>query len=79
MGWMVWTRRNKLRTRESALQAQKIPEAARLFLAEFQQKFTRLGDRPTRARVKWKPPDDASFKTNFDGQYLLRQMKPTLG
>ena len=47
MAWMVWTRRNKLRTGESALQAQKIPEAVRLFLAEFQQKFTRVGDRPT--------------------------------
>lgn len=38
-----------------------------------------MGDRPTRARVKWKPPDDDSFKTNLDGAVFAKTNEASIG
>ena len=65
--WLIWLRRNKLRTNEATQPCSKIAQSASSLLAEFQQgKHGRITKKQV-GLVRWQPPAENSIKANFDG------------
>ena len=68
IAWHLWTRRNKLRLNEDAIPLNRIVLEAKRFLSLHQQLGSKSPRQQARPKaVKWTPPDQHSFKTNFDG------------
>ena len=66
VAWFIWNHRNRLRVNEKGLPSEKIFEAAKAYLSDYQAKFPRKRKQPVE-RVKWQPPGEGLYKTNYDG------------
>ena len=42
-------------------------EAARVYLSDFQSKFQKTKVQQPKGSIKWRPPRDGMYKTNYDG------------
>ena len=56
-----------LRLNEKGLATDRIFEAARTYLSNFQVKFLKTTAKPSMGNIKWRPSVSATYKTNYDG------------
>ena len=67
IAWFIWGRRNKVRCNEPSVPLGKFLENAAALLRDFQSQF-RAGMKVSMLwNFKWKPPEGAVVKANFDG------------
>lgn len=79
IAWFIWCRRNKVRCNEPSTPLGKILESAASLLREFQS-HTRSGVKASTQRdIKWKPPEGAVVKTNFDGAMFVESDQAGIG
>ena len=77
--WLIWMRRNKLRSNEATQPCSKIGQLALSLLAEFQQgKQGRVAEKQV-GLVRWQPPAENSIKANFDGAVFGEEQAAGIG
>ena len=54
---------------------EKIFEAARGYLSDFQSKLQITKVQQPKGSIKWRPPGDGMYKTNYDGAVIIRDVK----
>ena len=80
IAWHFWTRRNKLRLNEDAIPLNRIVLEAKNFLSLHQQPGSNSPRQQACPKaVKWTPPDQHSFKKNFDGALFSNMGEAGLG
>ena len=67
VAWIIWNQRNKLRLNERCLPSEIFLEVARAYLSDFQSKFQKTKVQQPKGSMKWRPPRDGMYKTNYDG------------
>lgn len=67
VAWFIWNHRNRLRLNEKGLAIDKIFQAAKLYLSDFQLKLPKTTPKPSKGSMKWRPPLGELYKTNYDG------------
>ena len=60
---------------ERGLLTEKIFEAARGYLSDFQSKLQITKVQQPKGSIKWQPPGDGMYKTNYDGAVIIRDVK----
>lgn len=56
VAWFIWNQRNKLRLNEKGLSSDRIFEAAKVYLSDFQSKFQMTKVQQPKESIKWRPP-----------------------
>nr|POE96793.1 protein variation in compound triggered root growth response [Quercus suber] len=62
----IWSGNNKLCLNEKGIATDRILQAAKLYLSEFQTKIPKATTKPPKGRIQWRPPQDLSRCSNFD-------------
>ena len=70
VAWFIWNQRNKLRLNKKGLLSDKLFEAARIYLLDFQSKIQETKVQQPKEIIKWRSPGDGMYKTNYDGVML---------
>ncbi|KAK9997016.1 hypothetical protein SO802_021702 [Lithocarpus litseifolius] len=79
IAWLIWTRRNKMRTNEAALPNTKLAQSASALLAEFQQGKQQQQPKKRPGPVRWQPPPVDTVKANFDGAVFRADQEAGIG
>ena len=80
IAWHLWTRRNKLRLNEDAIPLNRVVLEAKRFLSLYQRSGSKSSRQQSRPKtIKWTPPNQHSFKTNFDGAIFSDKGEAGLG
>ena len=79
VAWFIWNQRNKLRLNERGLPTEKIVEEARVYLSDFQSKLQMTKVQQPKGSIKWRPPGDEMYKTNYDGAVFAKSEKAGIG
>ncbi|KAL0006726.1 hypothetical protein SO802_008228 [Lithocarpus litseifolius] len=79
VAWFIWNQRNKLRLNERGLPSEKIFDAARVFLSDFQSKFQMPKVQQPKRSIKWQPPGYGMYKTNYDGAVFAESEEAGIG
>ncbi|XP_030943104.1 uncharacterized protein LOC115968042 [Quercus lobata] len=77
--WLIWMRRNKLRSKEATQPCTRIAQLASSMLAEFQQGKQRRVAGVQAGLVRWQPPAENSIKANFDGAVFGEEQEVGIG
>ena len=77
--YFLWSQWNKLRLKIDALPLSRVVVKAKRYLSLHKPAMKTRVKPPRTARVKWKPLDRNSYKTNFDGAMFHNSGKAALG
>lgn len=75
----IWNQRNKLRLNERALSSEKMVEAAKVYLSDFQSKSKKTKVQQPKGSIKWRPPREGMYKTNYDGAVFAKSEEAGIG
>ena len=78
VAWFIWSHRNKLRLNEKGLPSEKIFETAKVYLSNYQAKYPSKMKQP-KENVKWQPPVEGLYKTNYDGAVFTESGEAGIG
>ncbi|KAL0016359.1 hypothetical protein SO802_003428 [Lithocarpus litseifolius] len=67
IAWFLWLRQNKLRLKEEIIPLNRVVFEAKRFLSLHNPIRMTNPKLPRPTGVKWRPPDQCEYKTNFDG------------
>ena len=79
VAWFIWNQRNNLRLNERGLPTEKIFEAAKGYLSDFQSKLQITKVQQQKGSIKWRPPMDGMYKTNYDGAVFVESEEAGIG
>ena len=79
MAWFIWNHRNRLRLNEKGLATERILNAAKEYLSDFQVKLPQTVTNLSKARIRWRPPLGELFKTNYDGAVFSESGEAGIG
>ena len=79
VAWIIWNQRNKLRLNERCLPSEIFLEVARAYLSDFQSKFQKTKVQQPKGSMKWRPPRDGMYKTNYDGTIFAESEEAGIG
>ena len=79
MVWFIWNHRNRLRLNEKGIATDKILNAAKEYLLDFQLKFPQIVTNLSKARIRWRPPLGELYKTNYDEAVFSESGKAGIG
>ena len=79
VAWIIWNQRNKLRLNERCLPSKIFLEVARAYLSDFQSKFQKTKVQQPKGSMKWRPPRDGMYKTNYDGTIFAESEEAGIG
>ena len=79
VAWFIWNQRNKLRLNERGLPTEKFFDAAKGYLSDFQSKLQISKVQQQKGSIKWRPPVDGTYKTNFDGAVFAESEEAGIG
>nr|POE82021.1 hypothetical protein CFP56_43181 [Quercus suber] len=79
VAWFIWNQRNKLRLNEKEVPSDKLFEAARIYLSDFQSKIQETKVQQPKEIIKWIPPRDGMYKTNYDGVVFAESEEAGIG
>lgn len=79
VAWFIWNHRNRLRLSEKGLATDRIFEAARTYLSDFQVRFPKTTAKATMGNIKWRPPVSATYKTNYDSAVFIDSGEAGIG
>ena len=67
-----------MRLNEKGLPSEKIFEAAKVYLSDYQAKYPSKMKQP-KENVKWQPPVEGLYKTNYDGAVFTESGEARIG
>ena len=79
VAWFIWNQRKKLRQNEKGLPSDKLFEATRIYLLNFQSKNQETKVQQPKEIIRWRPPGDGMYKTNYDGAVFVKSEEARIG
>ena len=79
VAWFIWSHRNRLRLNEKGLPSEKIFEAAKTYLSNYQAKCPTSRMKQPKENTKWQPPVEGIYKTNYDGTVFTESGEAGIG
>ena len=79
ISWFIWGQRNKVRCNEPSVPLEKFLENAAALLRDFQSQFRAGMKVSTLRNFKWKPPEGAVVKANFDEAMFAKSDQARIG
>nr|POE97393.1 hypothetical protein CFP56_31083 [Quercus suber] len=67
LAWFIWCKRNKCHSNETSLPPDKLLDAAKVSLEEFESKLDNRPEKPKTVVQRWKPSMRDTYKVNYDG------------
>ena len=64
---------------ERGLSSEKILEATRVYLSDFQAKFQKKNVQQPKGSTKWQPPREGLYKTNYGGAVFTESGETRIG
>lgn len=79
VAWFIWNHRKWLQLNEKGLATDKIFQAAKLYLSDFQLKLPKTTPKPSKGNMKCRPPLGELYKTNYDGAVFSESGEAGIG
>ena len=79
VAWFIWSHRNRLTLNEKGLPSEKIFEATKIYISNYQATYSTSRMKQPKENAKWQPPMEGIYKMNYDGAIFTESGEAGIG